>query len=428
MQAGEAFAPVGEGTDGVLEAPFLVGQGPLQVGAVGDGVLQGAFGRLQGGFELGLLLADAGRLALQVLGVAAAPLLGGRGGGALHACVGQGDGAPDAFGELGEVVPGLLGALQAGHERACLRLQGGLPVEGGAQVGLGGLLAREEGRFVGDLGGERRLEVDEVVGEEAEARVAQVGLDDDGPAGDGGLPAERLELPSQLVGEVLHAREVGLHRVELPQRLLFPLAVLEDAGGLLDEGAAAHRVGVQHGVELALSDDDVHLASDAGVGEQVLEVEQAAGVAVDLVLAAAAAEHDPGEGDLGVVDGQGAVGVVDGQRDLGAAERGAPGRAGEDDVLHLAAAQRLGALLAHDPGEGVHDVGLARSVGAHDTGDSRFEPQRGGRGERLESAERQGLEVHVGDSTGARAFHPRTCRADPRLRKGEVGGLRGNDG
>ena len=62
--------------------------------------------------------------------------------------------------------------------------------------------------------------------------------------------------------------------------------------------------------------------------------------------------------------GQRAVGVVDGQHDLGAAQRGAAGGAGEDDVLHLAAAQRLGALLAHHPGQRVDDVGLARAVGA----------------------------------------------------------------
>ena len=45
------------------------------------------------------------------------------------------------------------------------------------------------------------------------------------------------------------------------------------------------------------------------------------------------------------------------------AQRRAAGGAGEDDVLHLAAAQRLGALLAHDPGQGVDDVRLARAVG-----------------------------------------------------------------
>ena len=70
--------------------------------------------------------------------------------------------------------------------------------------------------------------------------------------------------------------EVGLHRLELAQRLFLALAVLEDAGGLLDEGAAVLGLGVQHGVELALADDDVHLAADAGVGQQLLDVEQPA--------------------------------------------------------------------------------------------------------------------------------------------------------
>lgn len=138
-------------------------------------------------------------------------------------------------------------------------------------------------------------------------------------------PAERFELAAQLTGEVGDAGEVGLHRVELPQRLLLALAVLEHPGGLLDEGAAAHRIGVQYGVELSLADDDVHLAADAGVGEEFLDVQQPAGVAVDLVLAAAVAEHDPRDGDLGVLDGEHTVGVVDGQRHLGAAQRGAAG-------------------------------------------------------------------------------------------------------
>ena len=87
--------------------------------------------------------------------------------------------------------------------------------------------------------------------------------------------------------------QVGLHGVELAERLLLALAVLEDAGGLLDEGPAVLGAGVQDGVELALADDDVHLAADAGVGQQLLDVEQAAGVAVDGVLALAGAEHQP---------------------------------------------------------------------------------------------------------------------------------------
>ena len=165
------------------------------------------------------------------------------------------------------------------------------------------------------------MQLDQVVGEQPQPRVAQVGLDDGGAAGDLGLPAERLELAAQLDGEVLHAGEVGLHRVELAERLLLALAVLEDAGGLLDEAAALLRAGAQHGVELALADDDVHLAADARVGEQLLDVEQPARLAVDRVLRAAVAEHGPRDRDLGVVDRQRAVGVVDGEDDLGPAQR-----------------------------------------------------------------------------------------------------------
>ena len=40
--------------------------------------------------------------------------------------------------------------------------------------------------------------------------------------------------------------------------------------------------------------------------------------------------------------------------------------AAEDDVLHLVAAQALGALLAHHPGDGVGDVALAAAVGSDD--------------------------------------------------------------
>jgi len=90
---------------------------------------------------------------------------------------------------------------------------------------------------------------------------------------------------------------------------------------------------------------------------------------------------------------------------------GPSGGAGEDDVFHLAAAQRLGALLAEHPGDGVDDVALARAVGSDHRGDTRLEAQGGGRGEGLESFERQRLEVHespgsanwppaVGDSAG----------------------------
>src|SRR5688572_25130534 len=176
------------------------------------------------------------------------------------------------------------------------------------------------------------------------------------------ITAQRLELAAQLGEDVLQAGEVAVGRLEFPQRLLLALAMLEDAGSLLDEAPALFRRGAQDRVQLALPNDHVHLAPDAGVAEQLLDVEQAARRAIDGVLRAAIAEHRPRDGDLGVLDRERPVGVVDRQEDLGAAERGATGGTGEDDVFHLAAAKGFGPLLAHDPSEGIDDVGLAGSV------------------------------------------------------------------
>lgn len=211
-----------------LSRLFLGGQLAFQVGAVGDRVLQRVLGRLQGRRQLRLLLADPGGLALQVLGVAAPALLGGRLGGAADPRVGQRDRAADPLGQLRQLVPGLLGALEPGREAAHLALQLGLAGERRPQLGLGRVLALLQLRLVGDLVAQRVPQGHQVVREEPEPGVAQVGLDDGGPAGDGGLPAERLELAAQFVGEVLDPGQVGAHRVQLPQRLLFPLAVLQD--------------------------------------------------------------------------------------------------------------------------------------------------------------------------------------------------------
>jgi hypothetical protein len=59
-----------------------------------------------------------------------------------------------------------------------------------------------------------------------------------GPPGRLGLLAQRSELAADLGREVADAGEVALHRLELAERTLLALAVLEDPGRLLDEAAA----------------------------------------------------------------------------------------------------------------------------------------------------------------------------------------------
>ncbi len=235
---------------------------------------------------------------------------------------------------------------------------------------------------------------DQVIGRQTECGVPQVRLDGLGAPGHLGLPPERLELAAQLGGEVSQPVEIALHPGQLALGLLLASPVFEDARGLLDERAPLLGLGLQDLGELALADDHVHLAADAGVRQQLLDVHEPCPVAVDLVLARTVSVHAPGERDLGVVDRQCPVGVVQGQRHLGTAERLFADGAGEDHVLHLPAAQRLGAVLTHHPGERVHDVRLAGAVGPHDRADAGFESQGRGRREGLEALERQRLEIH----------------------------------
>lgn len=394
-QPRQPFAPVRDGSGRVLQPALFGGQLPFQFGPVGGGVLQRVFRRLQRGLQLRLLLTDPGGLALHVLRVATAPLLLRCGGGALHPGVGERDRAAYPFGQLRELVPGLLGALQPRRQPPYLVLQLRLTCQSRLELCLSRFPALLQRSFVGDLAAQRVAQPHQVVGEQPQAGVAQIGLDDGGPPGHGRLSAQRFQLPPQFVRQILDAGQVGPHRVQFPQRLLLPLAVLQHACGFLDERAPPHRIGMEYGVQLALPHDDVHLPADTGVREQFLDVEEPAGVAVDLVFAAAVAEHDPSDRHFGVFDGQRTIRIVDGQRHFGASERRPPGGAGEDHVFHLAAAQGFGSLLTHDPGERIHHIGLAGTVGTDDTGDPRFEPQGRGGGERFETTQGQGLEMHA---------------------------------
>ena len=238
------------------------------------------------------------------------------------------------------------------------------------------------------------LSDDHVVGGQPEPGVTQIGLNGLRPSGHFGLAAERFQLAAQFGGQVGQPGQVRRHRLELADRLFLALTVFEHTGGFLDEGPTVLRPGFQDLVELALADDDVHLAADSGVAQQLLDVHQTASAAVDFVFAGAVTEHPAGDRHLGVLDRQRVVGVVDGDSDLSTAQRGPRRGAGEDDVLHLAAAQRLGALLAHHPGQRVDNIGLTRAVGPDNCGDTGLKPQSRRRCEGFETLQRQALEVH----------------------------------
>ena len=164
-----------------------------------------------------------------------------------------------------------------GVEAGQLGLERGLRLRG---LDARGSEARELGPQAGDL-----------AAGDVHAQGAELGDELAVAAGGLGLALERAQLAAHLAQQVLHAQQAGLGGVEAALGLLLALAVLQHAGGLLDDRPALLGPGVEHGVDLALADDHVLLAADAGVGEQLLDVEQPARDAVDRVLAVAGAEQ-----------------------------------------------------------------------------------------------------------------------------------------
>ena len=394
-QPGQALATVGLGSHrgemrslGVSGGTFLFGQVRPR-----DVTPRPGFPEL--GEQLSFLLSDFLGLGLQRIGIRSGAGVG-LGVQILGTLVGDADGGTDPLGQRGEPEPRLLGGVGPFRQGRHGGLVGS-KLSGRLRQPGGGVVVFTTQRRLDVIGaGELGAPLHQVITSQPQPRIAQVCLDRLCPPGHLGLSAEGFELAAQFGGQIGEPRQVGRGRVELALRLLLALAVLEHTGGLFDEGPAILGPRLQNLGEPALPDDDVHLAADAGVAQQFLDVQQSAAGAVDLVLPRAVAEHATRDRHLGVLDRQRFVGVVDGQRDLGAAQRGPRGGAGEDDVLHLAAAQRLGALFAHDPGQGVDDVGLAGPVGPDDAGDTRFEAQSRRRSEGLEALQRQTLEVHVG--------------------------------
>ena len=185
-----------------------------------------------------------------------------------------------------------------------------------------------------------------------------------------GLFLQRANLIFQLGDDIPDAHQIFLAGVELALTLLLAVAELGDTGGLFEYLAPVGTLDRQNLVDAALSDDRIAVPSQAGVHEQLMDVLQSDGLAVQEEIALSAAVVPAGDHDLAVFHRQTAVGIVHHQRDLTETQRISPGGTAENNVLHLAAPEGLGTLLTQHPADGIHDVGLAAAIGAHDGGDT----------------------------------------------------------
>ena len=194
------------------------------------------------------------------------------------------------------------------------------------------------------------------------------------------------------IDDVAQPQQILLDPFQSPQR--FDLLDFEaaDAGGLFENRPAIARRRLQQDIDFALLDDAIGFGRRPGAGKKIADIAQAARLAVEQIFAFAAAIHAARDGHFGRIDRQPMVGIVEHQRRFGRIQRPAAGRAVEDDVDHLLAAEILDALLAENPADGVDDVRLARAVGPDDHRDSGGKFEAGFVGEAFEADKFQRLE------------------------------------
>ena len=248
----------------------------------------------------------------------------------------------------------------------------------------------------------RRLEAAQLRGElqmlavtAGEAEMAQAMAEALVSHGLGRLASQAADLPADFAHHVGHAREILVGQCELAQRFPPQALILGDAGGLLEHGPPLLRLGRQDLVDLALRHDRIARAPYPGVHEQLLDVLQAAGLAVEKVFAQAPPVHPAHDLDLVKLAAELLLAVGQEERRLAHLRRPAGIRALKDDILHLAAPQRLGALLAQHPADAVGDVRLPAAIGTHHRGHAGFEAEGRGVAEGFKAVKTERLEIHA---------------------------------
>ncbi len=231
----------------------------------------------------------------------------------------------------------------------------------------------------------------------------QLGLGGADEPGDGavavglpGLTLQPLQLRLQLPAQILGAGEIGFGGAQLQLGLVAAGMQAGDAGGFLQDGTTVVRLGIDQAADRALAHQAGGMRAGGKIGEQRLHVARPRLAAVDAIDAAAAALNAPADLQLRRFmerRRRGALGVGQMQRDLGEVARGPVSGAGEDHVVHLAAAHGPGGSLAHRPAQRFHHVGLAATVRTDDAGQPGQDVHHRRLGEALEPGDAQTAEA-----------------------------------
>ena len=201
--------------------------------------------------------------------------------------------------------------------------------------------------------------------------AAQIGANLAVTRGLPGLARQCGQLLGKLFQHVIHTGQVGFGGGQPQLCLVAALIQAADPRRLFQHTAAAARLGVDQFGNLPLPHQRRRMRAGRGIKEQHLHILGPHFLAIGAVgrpgiAGDAAADFQ----QIRVVEPRGRqpVGIVDAERDLGKVARAPRGGAGEDHILHLAAAHGGGAILAHHPAQRLEQIGFSAAVRPDDPG------------------------------------------------------------
>ena len=182
------------------------------------------------------------------------------------------------------------------------------------------------------------------------------------------LPQGR-HLKLQLRDLVIDPQQIVLGLLKLPLGLFLPVTVLGNTRRLFKDLPSVRGLGGKDLVNAALTNIAVALFAQARIHKQLIDIPEPSRLAIDIIFTVAGAIVAPGDHHLGRFQPEDVRRIVQYQRHLRKAYLWPFQGAAKDDVLHLAAPERLGAHFSHDPANGIGNIGFAAAVGAYNGGD-----------------------------------------------------------
>ena len=182
------------------------------------------------------------------------------------------------------------------------------------------------------------------------------------------LHTQRLQLQLQLGDLIADTGQVFFRMHQLPLGFFLAVTVLGDTCRLLKDLTAVGTLQRQNFVNTTLTDIGIAFSAQTGIHKHFVDITQTGRLAVDIILAVTAAVVPAGDHHFVCIVRKGSVCIVQSQCGFSKANSRPFLGAAKDHIFHLGATERLTALLAHYPQNGIGNIGFTGTVRSNDGG------------------------------------------------------------